>query len=664
MKQNHREWLILSLILLLAASLRLTRLDLIEFKFDEATTARSALAIARDGRLPVLGMISSMGPYNPPLMSYVLAFPFALSRDPRLAAGWVALLGVVAVGLTYWIGRTYFGQGVGQLAALLFAASPWAIFHSRKIWAQNLPALTLLFIAGILALVVRRKPWALTGALAAAGGLVSLHLGGLAFFFILAAVMLLFFRHVRPIPLLAGLALLALILSPYLVHDALHGWPNLRAFASLTQRESILDLQGPYFAALATGGYHLEDLAGEQHASFVTTILDLRWLDRLEIALLWAGLASLVMRVGRAAMKDRGRLSPDASSRLVLLCWFGVPVTLLLRHGGPVHPHTLSLLYPVQHLAIALLLADAIEWGRGRWGSRAGQALTVGAAVLVLALVGWQVAFQEALMTFVDTHDTPGGYGAPIKDALAAVNRAEALRSGMNSVELAVLLPGADPRYDGQAAVFDVLLQPGRRLADGRGALVLPAQSTVYLAAPGAEPGIAMLAEIATEVGPTLPVRTGSDAAYRFFVRQPSATTPPHPWEGEPVRWASGVALLGYDWSGEPEPGGRVRWVLYLLVESEPPSGTDFHWFNHLLDDAGDRQGQTDGVGFPASEWCVGDTVAIWFDIDISPEAPPPPYFVRTGMYAYPDIVNISLLDVAGNEGGEFVELGPIGAEP
>ncbi|RLC61350.1 MAG: hypothetical protein DRI80_08915, partial [Chloroflexota bacterium] len=78
-KRFYSHQLLIVGILLLAAGLRLTRLDLVEFKYDEATTARSALAIVREGRLPAMGMISSQGPRNPPLMSYVLALPFALS---------------------------------------------------------------------------------------------------------------------------------------------------------------------------------------------------------------------------------------------------------------------------------------------------------------------------------------------------------------------------------------------------------------------------------------------------------------------------------------------------------------------------------------------------------------------------------------------------------
>ena len=660
MKYERREWLILCLILLLAAGLRLARLDLVEFKYDEATWARSALAIVHEGRFPALGMISSLGPHHPALMSYVLAVPFALSRDPRLAAGWVALLGVAAVGLTYWVGRAYFGCRAGALAALLFAVSPWAVIYSRKTWTQSRAALTLLFAAATLSLVTRRKPWALAGALAAIGFLVSIHLGGLAFFFILLLVAIFFRRHIRPLPLLVGLALVVLILSPYLLYDARHGWANMRGFVNLAGQEATLDLQSPRMAAMIVGGYHLQDLAGERHADFVASILDLRWLDQVEMALLWAGLAWLAWRVAREAWARRGHLSREGAARLVLILWFGVPVALLLRHVAPLHPHDLNLLYPVQHLIIALLLVDILDW-LSRPSRLTFDVSRFTLYSFIALLLVWQVYLQQSLLTFVDTHDTPGGYGAPVKYTLAAARRAENLQAGEGEdAGLIALLPGADPRYDGPAAVCDVLLGPAPRLVDGRQALVFPAVPAVYLAHPGAELALTVLVGMDTEVEPALPLRGGSDAAYRFFRRPPVAVTVPYTWEGDPVRWASGVTLLGYDWSGDLRPGGAIRWMLYWRVEGQPPAGSDVHWFNHLVDGEGALQGQMDGVGLPASAWRVGDTVLVWFDIAIAGDAPPPPYFVRSGMYTYPDIVNVSLLDVAGNPAGEFIELGPI----
>ncbi len=74
--------------------------------------------------------------------------------------------------------------------------------------------------------------------------------------------------------------------------------------------------------------------------------------------------------------------------------------------------------------------------------------------------------------------------------------------------------------------------------------------------------------------------------------------------------------------------------------------------------------GQADGAGFPSADWRAGDTVLTWFDIAISSDAPPPPYSVRVGMYTYPGVANVQLIDVAGNPAGEFVVIGPIDAIP
>ena len=660
---------VLAVVILLAAALRLTRLGLIEFKYDEATTARTALAIAREGDLPGVGMISSQGPRNPALMSYLLAPPFAFSRDPRPAAAWLGLLGVAAVGLAYWLGNRFFGWPVGALAAALFAASPWAVFQSRKLWTQNVPLFTLVFIASVLILVVHQKAWALAPAFAAVGFLIGLHLGGLAFVGVLAAVLALFRNRVRLAPLLTGIGLLLLILSPYLMHDAARGWPNLRAFAEAGTSGPSLNLRAPVMAARVASGYHLEDLAGTRHAEFLASVPDLRWLDMVEIALFWLGLGWTAWRVSREAVIGRGTLSADAQARAVLLCWFLVPVALLTRRA-PVQPHDFNLLYPVQHLIIALLLADFATWdiARSHRGTRIASAALV--AMVIVLLVVWQVTFQESLLTFVDRHNTPGGHGAPLKDTLAAARRAETLATPGETAVIA-LLPGGEPRHHGPAAAFDVLLSPDqRRLVDGREALVLPARPTVYLVHPetAAAP---RLADLAAESQPSLPMRDGSDASYRFFHWEPKPLSLDASNEG-PARWTipsaggagSRLTLLGYEWSGAARPGGSIDWTTVWRVEGRPPDSVDLHWFDHLVDGEGTRWGQKDGAGLPVSKWRDGDTVFTWFTIPIAEDAPPPPYFVRTGLYTYPEVVNVPVNPAPDAPRAQFVELGPIDAAP
>jgi hypothetical protein len=639
-------------ILLLAAGLRLSHLGLVEFKYDEAVVVRGALAIIDGEYLPVVGPITSQGPRNLPFSQYLLALPLSLSRDIRLAAGFIALLGVAAVGITWWVARPEFGPRVGLLAAALFAASPWAVFFSRKVWAENLPILTLLMFACLLAWAVRRRPWAFTGALVAAVGLVGLHLSGITLVAVVVVVMLLFLRKLKPAPLLVGLVLALLLVTPYLVHDSRHNWANVRAFAGLAQEGSGLSQGGLQVASMVVGGYHFWDVAGTAYEEFLRGLPQLWFLDWLEATLFWVGLAWLAFTVVRTAARERGRLEGEPAARLVLLCWLVIGLLLQLRRVGVSAPHRFIPLYPAQYLAIGILVNDILKWLGQRTLSRIIGG--VGWASLIV-LIAWQGWVFQSMMSFVDTHDTPNGYGAPLKYAQDAVRQAEEILGDPGSAELIMLLPGGNPQRDNWASVFEVLAGPDRRIVDGRQGLIVPSESVVYLVAPGAGQSAAVLAEVAEEIGPALPLRGGSERQYRFFTLA-SEIIPSYP---RSAAWENGAELVGYEWEGELRPDGTVHWVLYWRVAAQPQEESDVHWFNHLMDEDGNRWGQMDGVGVPLSKWRVGDLVIAWFDIPISSDAPPTPYLVRSGQYTYPEIVGVPLVE-SGQLVGDYVELGPL----
>jgi hypothetical protein len=51
----------------------------------------------------------------------------------------------------------------------------------------------------------------------------------------------------------------------------------------------------------------------------------------------------------------------------------------------------------------------------------------------------------------------------------------------------------------------------------------------------------------------------------------------------------------------------------------------------------------------------VGDTVVTWFDVPIAPDAAPGMYTMRVGMYTYPDIETVPVIDGSG-----YVKVGPV----
>jgi len=118
------------------------------------------------------------------------------------------------------------------------------------------------------------------------------------------------------------------------------------------------------------------------------------------------------------------------------------------------------------------------------------------------------------------------------------------------------------------------------------------------------------------------------------------------------------VEVLGYDVSGEVNPGGTLRLALYWTVRAVPDAS--YHFFNHLVDDNGQKWGQKDGPGYPAGQWQEGDVVVSWFDISIPPETPPGEYWVLTGMYTYPQGVRASVLDERGQPVSDALRFGPI----
>ena len=115
---------ILFALLALAALLRLGALDRMEFKEDEATALEHASRFVDDGAWPKVGLMASIGVPNPPGFIYLLAIPYALSRDPIFVTAFVALLNVAAAAAAFLFAARAFNRRVALIAALFFAVGP------------------------------------------------------------------------------------------------------------------------------------------------------------------------------------------------------------------------------------------------------------------------------------------------------------------------------------------------------------------------------------------------------------------------------------------------------------------------------------------------------------------------------------------------------------
>ena len=605
-------------ILLLATALRLTRLDLTEFKSDEAGIAREALTLVYEGQFPAVGPSSSQGPTHPPLQIYLLALPFAVTQDPRLAVIVVAMIHSTAVLMAYLLGARFFHRRVGLIAAFLFAVNPWAIYYARKIWTQNWPLATTLFIFCLLLLVVERRPRALAGAGLALVALAGTHLGGLAFVVVLALVLLSFPSRVQRRPLLLGIFCFLLFASPYLYYDATHDWASLRGFFDLGAGPARVDLDAARFAAWLSSGYHFQDLAGIRHAQFLEGLPNLGWLDVIEMTLLGGGLIYLIARVIRNALGGRKRWEQSAGRDVILLSWLAIPVLLQARHSQPVYPHYFILLYPAQHLVIALLLSDGLDWLRCRIDRHVGKWCLAGLMGLVIAIGAWQVYLEQAFIGFVAQHDTPGGYGPVVGPLWQAASTTG--DSAANNAEILVVAQGDNPILDNTPSAFDVLLPRHlpRRFVDGRKALVFAMRPGVYVTTPEVneasvtlqhQAGTVLLKQVDAPGEKPLWVFRRENESRDDVLTGMTLLDPPH-------LLANGVELLAHQAGstepaqsgGELQPGEPIPFLLAWWLDGPPPDA-DYHTFAHLVDADGRRWGQHDLSSFPTASWQTGDLV-------------------------------------------------------
>jgi hypothetical protein len=318
---------------------------------------------------------------------------------------------------------------------------------------------------------------------------------------------------------------------------------------------------------------------------------------------------------------------------------------LFVWHSTPVYPHYFILLYPWPYVLIGMLVAWLARlrpnWRVGWWG---------GALIAVIAAA--QVYGYLFMLDFVANRHTPGGYGTPVGLTLRAVQSAERMARDAKG-NILVMADGDNVEADEVASIWDVLVDPAfaPRTVDRRQATVYPSAPATVIYAPGAL-GVASVISLPLRLGEgeySLTQWPGGDAPLAKGL-SPAG----------PDRFANGVQLLGAQVSGTLRPGGTLRWQLAWRVNSPAPRGTDYHWFNHLVNADGRRVGQMDGVGFPARSWRVDDTVVTWFEVLIAPDAAPGEYKMRVGMYTFPDIKGVAVVDASGKAVAEYVEIGPV----
>lgn len=218
------------LIVLFSFIFRITNLNLIEFKTDEAVNLLLASRPLFGHQFAPGGTVSSVGILNSPLFNYIL-FPFTLlTLDPRGISLIIGLINSVAIGFIFLIIRRYYGITTAFIAGLLLAFSPWAILFSRKIWAQDLLIPFFVpFFYSIHKLVMEKKNIFWVPFVVFSLFIIQLHQPSIIFITLLTASM--FFQKVK-INLkyiILGVLIGIIPLIPYLVYEFKNNCPDCQS---------------------------------------------------------------------------------------------------------------------------------------------------------------------------------------------------------------------------------------------------------------------------------------------------------------------------------------------------------------------------------------------------------------------------------------------------
>lgn len=254
-KANRTEVVLLSLITITSLLLRLYKIDqFMTFLGDEGRDVRVLRRLLM-GDLVFIGPQTSIGNmYLGPLYYYLVAPALALSNlNPVGPAIENAFIGVLAVLLTWYVGRSWFNKWVGLLAALFFAISPVAIIYSRSSWNPNpMPFFSLLAIWGIWQVWKNNKYKYLSIVAISMAFALQMHYLGLLLLPVLGIYWLLTLKSIWNLKTQLskfifhssfGVLEFLILMSPLVLFDLKHNFMNTKAFqVFFSDRQTTVNL--------------------------------------------------------------------------------------------------------------------------------------------------------------------------------------------------------------------------------------------------------------------------------------------------------------------------------------------------------------------------------------------------------------------------------------
>ena len=602
-------------ILLLAAALRISHLEIAHFGLDQSRTAQYVLDLVREGRFYSHYFLLTGGYNNFPLPLYLWAPPFVVSTHIHALLIWNILLSLVTVVLCWYFARRYWCWPVAALATLLLASSPWHSFYAHRIWSNvQMSPFVMLWLIGSAFAYHERRPrwWGLSWG--AAILLVQIHASGAIFLFASGLLWLMAGREGRSWRW-AGMGFL-LAMIPALPWLAAHlsgeiGFhPERLPFIGEGKRALRYNLR-PLFEMLTTK-YWQSWFRGTDWAELEGIF---RPLEILFVPMLLVyGISAIHV------FRQSWRGGPRRRLNLIVAIWLLLPIFFF-----PFVSHELHSLVYYLPLLPAPFLALAVSWQRlrKRWRPVSLLAILFLCAVQARVVLGSAQYIRSAVESGDETVWAAGGY-TPLSRQLAI---AEAARETVESGEASEIIHLVHPIYTVEYETLTFALpllsgMPTRILDQSAPHMVYPTAASVWFMDTQNTEWPAEYAE-ADEVA-----RIGQ---YRLYLLPGGVGPAPENPLAERTGYANGIQLLGY---GELQCNGN--WQLHWTPGPAGEDGDPVHFFAHLLDEDGNVLAQREVRSYDYRYWRDGDHIITNFDFGPGVVGLPVE-IVRIGLYSFLD---------------------------
>ena len=377
-----RTWELYPLVLV-AGFLRFYQLNTTEFDQDQAILFRMAHDAISHGLLPVTSNTASIGISNPGGVIYLFILPALLNPSPLGGAILVAISTILAILLTYFFTRRYYGRLAATVAALLYATAYKPLVYARFIWQPNLmpPFVVLFLFALFFGVVERRKGW-LFPALLLLGILYQMHAITVLLAIPLAVAILLAPHTFRWRDIIFAVIALAILFFPYLLWEVYTHFDDLRTVFTLAKQHARIDQQALNFYQIFITP-NMPSPTDSHVLPYALTSL-FSWLQYAMPALVVLGLLSLILalvapRLWGETKVDTGDRDERTSVRqwwrnlqadryrcglIILLVWQVVPLLILSRHAIDLHTQYFFMLLPGPFVFIGILFSHVANWLR------------------------------------------------------------------------------------------------------------------------------------------------------------------------------------------------------------------------------------------------------------------------------------------------------------